>query len=130
MLDNDFDFKIISHISKFPKIEEPKLLEIFPDNNFSTKGRLKVLKERKFIDRFPKMRTIPDLTKKPNFYVITDLGKKVIQDYLLSSKKLKSENRRKFILDFLPVVISIIALLKSFEKELIYIWQQVTLLLK
>lgn len=49
---------------------------------------------------------------------------------LLIKKALRKEDKRRFVESNLAVIISLIALLKSFDSEIIWLWKQLMKLLK
>lgn len=46
-------------------------------------------------------------------YVITNLGKKVLEDYNLQVEREANEKRKQLLFFIIPIIISVIALLKS-----------------
>lgn len=119
MLSNKYDFEILDYISKFNKVEEPQLLKIFQDSKFATKGRLKYLKSEKLIDKFPKMRVLDSSDNKPDYYVITEIGKRSVQNYIINQKELKKEFIKTIIIEFMrsifcPIIVSVITTLITY----------------
>lgn len=51
-------------------------------------------------------------------------------NYFADKKKNRTSNRRDWIKTYIPITISFIALLKSFDTEIIWIWKQLMQLLK
>lgn len=51
-------------------------------------------------------------------------------NYFADKKKNRTSNRREWIKTYIPVTISFIALLKSFDTEIIWLWKQLMQLLK
>lgn len=115
MLNNKYDFEILDYISKFNKVEEPQLLKNFQDSQYATKGRLKFLLSEKLIDKFPKMRVLGADNNKPDYYVITETGKRSVQDYIINQKDLKKEFIKTIIIEFMKSILCpiIVALLTS-----------------
>lgn len=101
------------------------LLYLYPISQYSILKRLEFFKKNKLIEEKQTFHTecFPPVLVNHGIFNITELGLKFLQDY-------KLQKRENFILKYLPIIISIIALLKSFDKELIYIWQQLMRLLK
>lgn len=120
MLNNKYDFEILNYISKFNKVEEPQLLKIFQDSQFATKGRLKYLKSEKLIDKFPKIRVLGADENKPDYYVITEIGKRSIQDYILNKKELKKEFIKTIIIGFMKSIFC--PIIVAFITALITVW--------
>lgn len=113
MLNNDYDFEILNYISKFNKVEEPQLLKIFQDSQFATKGRLKYLKSEKLIDKFPKMRVLGADDNKPDYYIITEIGKRSVQDYIINKKELRKKFFKSLITElmrsiFCPIIVALL----------------------
>lgn len=120
MLSNKYDFEILDYISKFNKVEEPQLLKNFQDSQYATKGRLKFLLSEKLIDKFPKMRVLGVDDNKPDYYVITETGKKCIQDYILNKKELKKEFVKTIIIGFMKSIFC--PIIVAFITALITVW--------
>jgi hypothetical protein len=122
---NKYDIKILKTIYKIPNIEKNQLIYLYPIKKYSTLERVSLLKKNKFIEEKQILHTnyFPPILVNQGIFNITELGLKCIQDYKLN-------RRENFILKYLPIIISIIALLKSFDKEIICIWQQLKLLMK
>lgn len=119
MLNNKYDFEILNYISRFNKVEEPQLLKIFQDECFAIKGRLKFLMSEKLIDKFPKMRVLDINDDKPDYYVITEIGKRSVQDYIINQKELKKEFIKTVIIEFMrsvfcPIIVSVITTLITY----------------
>lgn len=111
MLDNKFDFIILNYIAINGKSYESEILTQYPDDDFATKGRLKSLRDKKLIDRFPKMTTINH--NPPTFYVITSLGKKIVQDYLFTIQENRKITVNQWIFEmirsiFCPIIVAIL----------------------
>lgn len=51
-------------------------------------------------------------------------------NYFANKKALRKEDKRRFVESNLAVIISLIALLKSFDSEIIWLWKQLMKLLK
>ena len=51
-------------------------------------------------------------------------------NYFADKKKNRTSNRRDWIKTYIPITISFIALLKSFDTEIIWLWKQLMQLLK
>lgn len=51
-------------------------------------------------------------------------------NYFADKKKNRTSNRRDWIKTYIPITISFIALLKSFDNEIIWLWKQLMQLLK
>ena len=51
-------------------------------------------------------------------------------NYFADKKKNRTSNRRDWIKTYIPITISFIALLKSFDTEIIWLWNQLMQLLK
>ena len=51
-------------------------------------------------------------------------------NYFADKKKNRTSNRRDWIKTYIPITISFIALLKSFDTEIIWLWKQLIQLLK
>lgn len=51
-------------------------------------------------------------------------------NYFADKKKNRTSNKRDWIKTYIPVTISFIALLKSFDTEIIWLWKQLMQLLK
>lgn len=140
------DYRIIKYISKFDKIHIDDILKKFPDKKFSTKRRLNNLSTsynlvslEEILDNnaahieFPLCELFHSKLKSGNpgltaleLFIVTDYGKEILSNYEVD---LKSKNRETFFKIF-PILISLIALLKSFDNELISIWQWLMQLLK
>ena len=143
---NDIDFLILEYISKFDSIHTNEILNKFPDNKFSTKYRLKLLSEMEkhssghlYLENTSYIElnyvTCEDgfggtVSKTTDTYSITQKGKVALQEYKLSQNKISKDKRKDFILKVLPIIISTLALLKSFDKEIISLWTRLMQLWK
>ena len=65
-----------------------------------------------------------------DIYFITEKGKVALKKYQLSQIKDLREKRKDLILRVFPIIISTIALLKSFQHEIISLWKLLMQLLK
>lgn len=63
-------------------------------------------------------------TKETNYIQIEPLGKKVLEEYRHLQHVEARKKRRDIVLQILPILISLVALIKSFSPELIYLWKQ------
>lgn len=145
---NDMDYKLLKFIGKSDKVSLVKILEKFPENKYSTAKRLLDLKNITFETMVNGRFTFPTTEKSyitedfeivdvdeygfekkqsSGMYSITGLGRKALQDYELTSSKLR---RRDIILFVIPIMISGLALLKSYEHEVSWLLQQLLQLLK
>ena len=143
---NDIDFLILKYISKFDSVHIDDILNKFPDNKFSTRYRLELLSEMEkhssghfYLENtsYIKLNYINcedgfggTVSKSTNTYSITQKGKVALQEYKLSQNKISKDKRKDFILKVLPIIISTLALLKSFDKEIISLWTRLMQLWK
>lgn len=135
---SDIDFSILEYINNFDFVHIDDILNKFPDDKFSTKYRLEVLSKA---EKHPSGHFYLENTsyielnyiyhtdeyggtfsESDNTYSITEKGKLALQEYRLSQNKISKDKRKEFILKILPIIISTIALLKSFDKEIISLW--------
>lgn len=120
MLNNKYDFEILNYISKYDKVEEPQLLEVFQDEQFATKDRIKFLISEKLIDKFPKIRVLGSNDNKPDYYVITEIGKRSVQNYIISKKEFKKELVKTIIIGFMKSIFC--PIIVAFITALITVW--------
>lgn len=125
----DIDFKILDFIIKNSPVHKDKILKKFSDESFTAILRVKTLKENNLIleSFYIKNTDIGDEKVFTENFSITEKGIKLFSDLNLKRKK---EKREKFIFHVLPILISLISLLKSFEKEIIFLKQLLMTLLK
>lgn len=118
---NDIDFLILEYISKFDSIHTNEILNIFPDNKFSTKYRLELLSEMKkhssgyfYLENtsYIKLNYINcedgfggTVSKSTNTYSITQKGKVALQEYKSS---IKNQRIKTFKYSFLYPISSAI----------------------
>lgn len=114
----EIDFKILARAVKANGFKIEYILSKLPDDEYNTEHRLKELVNRNYIERLfmlqgqsPSGNPIQTFTGE---YKITDLGKKILQNYKLKSNKERFLRRQ----DLFFKVISTIALLKSFDNEI------------
>ncbi len=137
----DVDFQILNFLNSKKERSIKDILNKFPDKKFSTNYRLELLITGRrnssgfyientsyIVKNYRNERNEHGLIKSINLdtFSITEKGRVALQTYFLS----KTKDRKNFIIQVLPILISIIALLKSFDKEIIYIWQLLMQLLK
>lgn len=122
---NTIDYEILKFIYKHSPISKEKLLKKFPEKTFSTNHRIKYLSGNiiyymleNYILLGINEYGIPE-KQELGTYSLTEKGKKVIQDYILNCQVQRKEAFWKIF----PIIVSGIALLKSFDKQLILIWQ-------
>lgn len=137
------DYKILEFVNKFSEpIHVDEILSKFPDNEFATNYRLELLREmeRHSSGHFCLENTsYIELNYSPNEYVdgdvykeclntynITEKGKKELYDYKIRIKEKRIETFWKIF----PIIVSTIALLKSFDKQIISVWLWLTQSLK
>lgn len=146
---NDLDYKILKFINTYDKISMSKILKEFPEEKYSTSHRIQLLLQCEYetVSQF-KIR-IPDTSymiqyyeavydettcctdhKPIDSYSITSKGKKAIQDLDVAEKTKIKEKRKEAIWRILPILISAIALLKSFSAEINSSWKLLVQLLK
>lgn len=135
-----YDIEILKYANKFEISNKNDILRKFPKEKYSTEYRLKKLLAKEYYPvlnpHIPAMSKVnssyleeryntfknddgTSFDKASGTYRVTDLGKSFLQTHKIKS----SEKRKQFILKVLPIGISTIALLKSFDKELISIWK-------
>ncbi|EHQ88271.1 hypothetical protein [Desulfosporosinus youngiae] len=143
------DYKILQYVNQSTKVEQSAIVNRFSSEIDSIEYRLELLAEQEYrtvsnsfripIENTSYIQKEYVLVKDDNglsydkptgFFYITDKGKTALQEYELDKQ---SELRRKYEERFwraFPVVISLIALMKSFQNEFISLWQLVAQLLK
>lgn len=129
---NTIDYEILKFINKYSPVKKEKVFKKFPEKTFSTKHRIKNLSEFSvYYMREDYILLGTDVYGSPQkeylgTYSLTEKGKKITQDYILNCKI----QRKETFLKIFPIIISAIALLKSFDKELISIWKLLVQLLQ
>lgn len=73
---------------------------------------------------------INSINRHDNTVCLTDKGKAYVEEIQLDDKRYKEEKRRSWIQFWIPVVISIIALIGAYRQELVAIIQAIEKLLK
>jgi len=110
------DYEILKFIDKFESIHENTIFESFPTAKYSTLERLQILMENKlivyeteliFIEGIP-CESSTDICK------ISFIGRKILQDYTFTKKQKQGNKFEDRIWRLLPIVLSVIALLKSY----------------
>lgn len=138
----EIDFQILDFIKKHNSVHIKDILLKFPDNKYSTKYKIELLSQQEkhssgfyYLENtsYIKMNyehytnSLGETSlKELDTYYITEKGKVVLQEYKIKTIKLKKEKRNKLFLQIAPILISLLALSKSFEKEIIYIWKLLT----
>lgn len=146
---NDLDYKILKFINSYDEISMSDILKKFPEEKYSTAHRIQLLLEceyetistfkvringtgyiiqnhEKIYDETTHITTYRDLDS----YSLTNKGKKAIQDLDAAEKTKIIEKRKEAIWRVLPILISAIALLKSFSAEINSSWKLLVQLLK
>lgn len=128
---NIIDYEILKFINKYDPVQKEKVFKKFPEKAFSTESRIKNLSRISVYYMFENYIPlgIEDGIPQKEYlgtYSLTEKGKKVTQNYILDCKIQRKEKFWKIF----PIVISTIALLKSFDKELILIWKLLARLLQ
>ena len=128
------DYKILNYINEFDEIHETKILDEFHDDKTATKFRLELLSKQDFHTSASGFLRgyIPNSSfiiyrydyiydneggreqKYTGFCHITALGKKTLQDYAFHQKTLLQRQYVDYAIRIIPIIISIIALLKSY----------------
>lgn len=131
------DYLILKYISAFDKVSLSQIREHFKNKIDAVDYRLTLLSEEEEVSENMFLlnssyicRTVKDTTADfenlpDDGYVfhITPLGKKALQDYSLTNKAKQHQNRKDLIFKVIPIIISFIALIKSFLPELVWLWQ-------
>lgn len=125
------DYEILKFINKHSPVHKEKIFQKFPENIFSTKHRIKNLSRISvyyMYENYIPLGIEDGIPQKEELgtYSLTEKGKKVTQDYILKCKIQRKEDFWKIF----PIIVSVIALLKSFDKQLISIWQWLMQLMK
>jgi len=128
----NIDYEILELVNQFDKVTEEKILEYFPHNS-TVQYRIEELSRAEYDHTYtPMVREIPNSSYLLKIFTyenikgdvistytgnikITNLGKKTIEDY---KQKQKYQNRKTWeerFFKFAPIVISVIALLKSYD---------------
>lgn len=130
---SSIDYEILAFINKYGAIHKTKILKKFPEHIFSTEQRIKTLSFgsirfmfENYIELEEKDEYHRPKIKRLGTYSLTDEGLKSLSDYILNCKVQRKEKFWKIF----PIIISAIALLKSFDKELILIWKLLVRLLQ
>ncbi len=127
------DYKILVYLSKFDELHINKIKKHFPKNFNTVEYRIKLLSMQEFqhphylenssyiLQKHNYSQTdIGQVVDTPlHIYYLSELGKKTVEDYLI----IKSEKRKDKFWKIFPVIISFCAIIKSFQNELILIWQ-------
>lgn len=138
----DIDYEILSYIQHYDEITLEKINEKFSKRKVTIETRLSDLSQTQsfntsspyygsgYIEQHytTSKNLAGQIVIHPiHIYSITPLGSVTLENYIASNAKLK---RRDFVLFIIPIIISSLALLKSYEDEIIWIVQQVLRLLK
>ncbi len=112
---NKYDIKILEYISENKDVKKDFILSKFSKNKNATLSRLEFFKKEKLIREEQELDTssVPILYNLEIFN-ITPLGLKTLEDSKLSLSYFLSANRKST----LAIIISAIALLKSFDSTI------------
>lgn len=114
------EYTILNYISSFDSVEKETLISHFSRKKLNIEQRLIILIQSHLVaEHFTHDR---GRAISLNKYSITPHGKIILQNYLISRKEKNSLYRKELIIKILPIIISLIALIKSFWNELIDVW--------
>ena len=125
---DDIDYEILNFVLLKNKVTLEQLNKNFPENKYSTKYRVEKLSNYGYtaakmpdgtnylIQNVLEYKTDKYYNNIPvysGFYLLSELGNKVIQDYNKNAGKVSKEKRKDFWLRVIPIIISVIALIFS-----------------
>ncbi len=123
---NKIDYKILKFIYDKNVIHIDSIYNQFPDSIYNTEYKMGNFKKCHFIQViFDNEATGLSLPTK--YYSLTPLGIETINNYLFTRK---NNLKNTLFSNIIPILISILALLKSYQKELISLWKHIMQLLK
>ncbi len=130
------DYQLLAYISKSKQVHIKKLLKKFPDEKYQTHERLRNLcgyenNTPAYLQVIFTETCLSDycgigLNFTPDTFSITDLGSKALTNHAIEVKELR---REIFMQSRIPIIISLLALLKSYEYEFAKLWQYIITLL-
>lgn len=134
----EIDIEILKFINQFDNVPKDKILDVFPENKFSTSFRISYLEEKEYKTseygfKFPIENTnyIESLYEcvedengmtnsiKLDIYYLTDLGKSFIQNHIRESINKRKAIRQEFFKSilqnvFCPIIVSVITTLITY----------------
>ena len=110
------DYEILKFIEKFESVHENAIFKAFPTAKYATLERLQTLEENNLIAYETELIFIEGIPHDSSTDIckVSFIGCKILQDYAFTKKQKQVNKLEDRIWRLLPIVLSVIALLKSY----------------
>ena len=125
------EYEILDYVAAHSPISEKELIKHFESRIDSMPLRLNQMTKRLLNESLPPSVISHPYRYKANVLIInkgtitiSDYGRKVLQDHINQTKHLQKQKTEERLWRIIPIVTSLVALLKSFWPELTSLWKQ------